>query len=317
MNPILTRVALPELSRRIMALPFDRVVYIYGDKDISAGETYAITLTDTFETRMYLLCYLGGEHCKSVSCAPGADAVSEQDAIAGMLKEAWSEAGLTEYFVDEAQWDRAIADNIAPVSVSLIRMRRDGLDMDVFENSFIVEVPTATIEAGHNELKTSIHGKLRKAAELLLIGQDGDDIIRQSCSDYNWGDYSLAAGNNDGAAVGVYPAYAYPHPVKKPVCLAILVDQDECLLPCSVDGTFRVTKPDGSIRCELPAKAAMTYGGVLLNTEHRVPVGEKDICTIDFGNGVCHAVARSKEDRYMSEPYYYIEDAEDICVKVE
>lgn len=104
MDGTLSKIGIIDLAERASHLPVNRMVYIYGREDISAGETYGLMVTDTFETRMYLLCYLGYTHCKAVSCDSGMEHTDEVSAIRGILESAWMEAGLTDFYVDETQW---------------------------------------------------------------------------------------------------------------------------------------------------------------------------------------------------------------------
>lgn len=102
--PNIAKIDLDRLAERTSQLPVNRMVYIYGKENISEGETYGLMVTDAFETRMYLLCYLGYTHCKSVSCDGGMEHTEEVSAIKGILSSAWEDAGLIDYYIDESQW---------------------------------------------------------------------------------------------------------------------------------------------------------------------------------------------------------------------
>ena len=71
MDGTLSKIGIMDLAERVSHLSVNRMVYIYGGEDVGAGETYGLMVTDAFETRMYLLCYLGHTHCKAVSCDDG------------------------------------------------------------------------------------------------------------------------------------------------------------------------------------------------------------------------------------------------------
>lgn len=110
MDGTLSKIGIIDLAERASHLPVNRMVYIYGREDISAGETYGLMVTDAFETRMYLLCYLGHTHCKAVSCDSGMEHTEEISAIRDILESAWMEAELTDFYVDERQWSEKPAD---------------------------------------------------------------------------------------------------------------------------------------------------------------------------------------------------------------
>lgn len=199
MDGTLSKIGIIDLAERASHLPVNRMVCIYGREDISAGETYGLMVTDTFETRMYLLCYLGYTHCKAVSCDSGMEHTDEVSAIRGILESAWMEAGLTDFYVDETQWAEKAAD-ITPVLATFIRTHRDGFNVSNFTDTFVVEVPTSVIDGDNGRLdatKEFIMQQMRKFAWNILIGCDGDDAIIQSCSDYCWDDFFSGCGGKD------------------------------------------------------------------------------------------------------------------------
>ena len=123
MDGTLSKIGIMDLAERVSHLSVNRMVYIYGGEDVGAGETYGLMVTDAFETRMYLLCYLGHTHCKAVSCDDGMEHMEEVSAIRDILENAWMEAGLTDFYVNEAQWAEKAAD-ITPVLATFIRTHR-------------------------------------------------------------------------------------------------------------------------------------------------------------------------------------------------
>ena len=87
-------------------LPPNMVLHLYGDKDINAGETYGVMVTEAFDTRMYLICYIGGSHC-SCYTAGQSDKHDEHAGILSMLTDVWNSAGLTGFYIRESQWESA------------------------------------------------------------------------------------------------------------------------------------------------------------------------------------------------------------------
>ena len=266
-------------------------------------------VTDTFETRMYLLCYLGYTHCKAVSCDSGMEHTDEVSAIRGILESAWMEAGLTDFYVDERQWSEKPAD-ITPVLATFIRTHRDGFNVSNFTDTFVVEVPTSVIDGANGRLdatKEFIMQQMRKFAWNILIGCDGDDAIIQSCSDYCWDDFFSGCGGKDDS-LGIYWPQICPYPIQNTPSVDIDIDNpDECLLEDEVPATMTVYWDDGTTR-EFHVEVDMSSGAVYSDMLEKFGIWPHHKRLLDFGNGIKHPVAFDEESQDGLTGRYYFMD---------
>lgn len=303
------KIDLQSLAERASHLPANRVVYIYGNKDIQAGETYGLMVTDAFETRMYLLCYMGYSHCKATSCDDGMEQAEEVLAIERILGSAWEEAGLTDYYIDESQWTETAAD-ITPVLATFIRTHRDGFEVSHYTDTFVVEVPSSVINGDNGQLdatKEFIMQRMREFAWNILIGYDGDDAIIQSCSDYCWDDFfSGCDGRDDG--LGIYWPQICPYPIQSAPAVDIDIENpDERLLQDGIPATMTVQWDDGTTK-EFQVEVDMSNGAVHSNMLKAFDIWPHHKCLLDFGNGVKHPVAFDEDAQdALTGRYYFME----------
>lgn len=309
MDGTLSKIGIMDLAERVSHLSVNRMVYIYGGEDVGAGETYGLMVTDAFETRMYLLCYLGHTHCKAVSCDDGMEHMEEVSAIRDILENAWMEAGLTDFYVNEAQWAEKTTD-ITPVLATFIRTHRDGFDVSNYTDTFVVEVPTSVIDGDNGRLdatKEFIVQQMRKFAWNILIGCDGDDTIIQSCSDYCWDDFFSGCGGKDDS-LGIYWPQTCPYPIQNTPAVDIDIDNpDECLLKDEVPATMTVYWDDGTTR-EFQVEVDMSSGAVYSDVLEKFEIWPHHKRLLDFGNGVKHPVAFDEESQGGLTGRYYFMD---------
>lgn len=305
----ITEIDLNSLAEHISHLPVNRVVYIYGSENIGDGETYGLMVTDAFETRMYLLCYLGYTHCKAVSCDGGMEHTEEVSAIKGILSSAWEDAGLIDYYIDESQWTEKAAD-ITPVLATFIRTRRDGFEVSHYTDTFVVEVPSSVINDDNGRLdatKEFIMQQMRKFAWNILIGCDGDDAIIQSCSDYCWDDFFSGCGGKD-ESLGIYWPQICPYPIQSTPAVDIDIENpDECLLKDEVPAAMTVLWDDGTTK-DFQVEVDMATGAVHSDMLKAFDIWPHHTRLLDFGNGVKHPVAFDEEDQdSLTGRYYFME----------
>lgn len=305
----ITEIDLNSLAENISHLPVNRMVYIYGSENIGDGETYGLMVTDAFETRMYLLCYLGYTHCKAVSCDASMEHTEEVSAIKGILGSAWEEAWLTEYYIDESQWIEKAAD-ITPVLATFIRTRRDGFEVSHYTDTFVVEVPSSVINDDNGRLdatKEFIMQQMRKFAWNILIGCDGDDAIIQSCSDYCWDDFFSGCGGKD-ESLGIYWPQICPYPIQSTPAVDIDIENpDECLLKDEVPAAMTVLWDDGTTK-DFQVEVDMATGAVHSDMLKAFDIWPHHTRLLDFGNGVKHPVAFDEEDQdSLTGRYYFME----------
>lgn len=101
---MLTQITCENLASRLFELPKDAIINIYAAAAPDLGENYGVMVTYAFDTRLYVLCSIRDTHCKAISCDDGMHALLEKGLIQQMLQEAWAEAGLSDFYINEEQW---------------------------------------------------------------------------------------------------------------------------------------------------------------------------------------------------------------------
>jgi hypothetical protein len=304
---MLKKIEIDELVHRIENLPANQTLYLYGTQDITEGEVYGVMVTEAFETRMYLMCFLGYNHCKAISCNDSMRGQAERNAIKEMLQSCWHEAGLSSYFLKDEE--EAATDDVIPVLTTLVRIREEGRHREVFTDIFVVTVPKSM---GHYQYDEYIKKQLRAAAQALLTGESGDEAIKQSCRDFNWGDFSMWFEGNE--ALGIYLPGAVSYWMNKAESLDISVNQDEVLLEDDVDATLHIDRHDGNEPVSLPVLVCMRNGLVdWAEPNDRTDIAASDTLWLDFGNGVHHPVAHDQlEMEKDEERFTYFMYREDL-----
>lgn len=303
---MLKKIEFDELVCRIENLPSNQMLYLHTTEDITDGPTYGLMVTEAFETRMYLLCSLGSSHCKAISCNDSMRGEAERNAIKSMLQSCRDEAGLSCYFLDEGA--ESSKGDIVPVLTTLVRIREEGRHREVFTDTYVVAVPKDMEPYQHHRY---VEKQLRTAAQALLAGEKGDECIRQSCRDFNWGDFAMWFEGNP--ELGVYLPEEFPFRLHGAETLDLSVNQDEFLLEDELDATLYIDQHNGAEPVARHVLASTRDGAVEFDELGSVKdIMESDTLWLDFGNGVRHPVAydqpEMEEDEEHFAYYVYRED---------
>lgn len=303
------KIDLCSLAERISCLPMERMVYIYGEENVSKGATYGLLVIDTPAPRTYMLFDQGYIFCHGASCDVSMEHMEEISAIKRILSKTWEEAGYTDYYIDESKWTEK-GPYTTPVLATFVRTHRDGFEVSHHTDTFVVEVPSSVIKDDNGRLdatKEFIMQQMRKFAWNILIGCDGDDAIIQSCSDYCWDDFFAGCGGKEDS-LGIYWPQTCPYPIQRAPAIDIDIENpDECLLKDEVPAVMTVLWDDKTTR-DFQVEVDMSSGAVYSDMLKAFDIWPHHTRLLDFGNGVKHPVAFDEEDQDgLTGRYYFME----------
>lgn len=201
--------------------------------------------------------------------------------------------------------------------ITLLRLRQEGFQTEIYDDDFIIDIPedlVAKTTSRTNDILKYCEKQLREAVHATIIGPDCEEIITETCNDYNWGDFVLYATKEILATVGISCVNDYDGPIdKSTICprFTVEVNQDEVLLPDCMEGILIVRDPEeGDIRID--ADANLSTGAITVAEQDEDSIAGKmeddREMFIDFGNGVEHPVAINKEQQEEADDtFFYLE----------
>lgn len=279
---LLKKLNMAELTNHILEVPTGQVIRAYTDTQKSSY--FECMTIDAFNAKICVLCSQDTTCCRACHANP--------KNLHFALGEITSDIrALPEYYVEEAA-----RPDTYPCLVTLVRYREEGFNRETYVDTFLVNVP---ISVERHQLEGYAEQQLRAAAHNLLVGETGDEAMRMSCGDFNWGDF--VASFEEDKELGVSSKLSIRESANSVQNVTVTVNQDEQLFDESIDAVLIIRKPDGSIESTL-ATVNMAYGNVTPAAEN-FSCAEGDTFAIDFGNAVLHSVAASQSGQ--DESHYY------------
>ena len=106
--------------------------------------------------------------------------------------------------------------------VTLVRIRREGLDLDTWTDCFCITTPKQTDSEGFLVL-------MKSAVKAFLSTGMGKEAIERTCNDFNWGDAMQEIPDAFWMRHNIRPIYQNTAPFSFNGAEAVLVNQDEVL----------------------------------------------------------------------------------------
>ena len=106
--------------------------------------------------------------------------------------------------------------------ITLVRIRREGLDTEIWTNPFRIKTNCPTED-------NTLLSKMRNCVRAFLHTAEGRQAAERSCYDFNWGDVVQDIPDTFWATHAIYPVISSTEPF---LCIggtALLVNQDEVL----------------------------------------------------------------------------------------
>ena len=151
--------------------------------------------------------------------------------------------------------------NKHPIIVTLVRIREeDAFHREVYTDDFMVLVPDGVLDVTAYADRT-----LRAMAHHMLTGKDSGNLLRSSCSDFNWGDFIMSLDKDTQEKFGCYSDGNFPVGRGASSHIDLQVSQDEVLLTDDEAVTLIVETGFGTVY--LRASADMSSGAVGIEEE--------------------------------------------------
>lgn len=109
-------------------------------------------------------------------------------------------------------------------AATIIRVRRDGTDTEVYSSTFLVESSADTEELKNDKLLCLIRG----AVNDFLNTEDGQAALEDTCGDFNWGDIDMYIPSEFLARYGI-SMHIFGDAFECSGVCSYLVNQDELL----------------------------------------------------------------------------------------
>ena len=143
-----------------------------------------------------------------------------------------------------------------PIICTLVRIREENLfRREIYTNDFMVLLPEGVLDITAYADRT-----LRAMAHHMLTGKDSGNLLRGSCSDFNWGDFVMSLDKDTEEKFGCYSDGNFPVGRGALSHIDLQVSQDEVLL--TDDEAVILIAETGSGTVYLRASADMSRGAV-------------------------------------------------------
>lgn len=197
-----------------------------------------------------------------------------------------------------------IISNMDPAFVPVFVTLRQTLEKcdcspEIYENDYIIVIPKEIVKNGKTDINAYCKYILKEAAKATLLGTSCEEILYDTCGDYDWSIATMYSKREKLSSLGIYDICGYNGDITKDMLIhRITVDvyMDENLLPAP-QGVLLVQRPHSSDYICIPNCSVDWHKGRIGVDTNEIALIYAESIAIDFGNGIKHPVAYGKRNR--------------------